>query len=90
VLGVEYQYRTADAIYDPNWVYFTTDEGVATAYASRCLDRIGRRVPGDVYEVKPIDHPQPDPDYSEWPEVYLRSHRARITRRTDCRDAFYN
>lgn|GEM_PF-1205626 len=81
-LGVKYHYTagTATTAYDPAWVYFTTDEGVAAAYASRCRDLAGRAVPGDLYEVKPIDPPQPDPDYWGWPGTFLRSRRARIIR----------
>jgi hypothetical protein len=81
-LGVKYHYTagTATTAYDPAWVYFTTDEGVATAYASRCRDLAGRAVSGDLYEVKPIDPPQPDPDYWGWPDTFLRSRRARIMR----------
>lgn len=54
-LGVAYVYAMADEEYSPDWVYVTADEGSARAYASRCLDRIGRPVPGDVYEVRPED-----------------------------------
>nr|WP_281010961.1 hypothetical protein [Pseudonocardia alni] len=44
VLGVAYVYAMADEEYSPDWVYVTADEGSARAYASRCLDRIGRPV----------------------------------------------
>lgn len=44
-----YRFRYVDnGTYDPTWVYFTTDMGVATGFANRFSDGSGRR-PGDVY-----------------------------------------
>lgn len=78
--GVTYQYLSRYAVHDPAWVYVTTDDSVAAAYASRYVGG-GRTVPGDLYEVQPLDPPQPDPDYRFFPEVFFLCRRARITRR---------
>lgn len=51
-LGFRYNYHALGAPYDPGWVYLTTDERVASAYASRYLDGHGRAIPGDVHEVQ--------------------------------------
>lgn len=79
-LGITYSYNMPDAPYDPRWVYFTTDEGVAQAYASRYVDGFGQRPPGDVYEVRPLDETRPDPDNRGFPATFRRSRRAEITR----------
>lgn len=79
-LGLGFQYHQPDAPYDPRWVYLTSDEGVARAYASRYLDGFGRRPPGAVYEVRALDEPRTDPDYSEFSTVYQRCRHAEIVR----------
>jgi hypothetical protein len=81
-LGVVYQYHSsyAAAVHDSAWVYITTDEGVAAAYASRYIGG-GPAVPGDLYEVQPLDAPQLDPDYVFFPDGFFRCRPARITRR---------
>lgn len=76
-LGYRFRYNVDNGTYDPTWVYFTTDMGVATGFANRFLDGSGRR-PGDVYLVEPLDEPQPDADYPTFPEVFLRTRQARI------------
>lgn len=79
-LGFRYNYHALGAPYDPGWVYLTTDERVASAYASRYLDGHGRAIPGDVHEVQPMDRPQVDPDYHLFPDIFLRCKKARIVR----------
>lgn len=79
-LGARYQYVMPGAVYDASQVYITTDDGVAAAYASRYLDPAGRSRPGDVYEVQPMETPQPDEDYAHFPDVFLQCQRARIVR----------
>lgn len=79
-LGLGFHYHDPDAPYDPRWVYLTSDEGVARAYASRYLDGFGRRPPGGVYEVRPLDEPRTDPDYRASPTTYRRCRRAEIIR----------
>ncbi|GAA4890802.1 hypothetical protein [Saccharopolyspora cebuensis] len=80
-LGFKFRYYAADAPYDPAWVYITADADVATGYASRFVNaHTSKEGHGDVYEVEPVDVPQSDPDYSVFPEVFLRCRSARITR----------
>lgn len=79
-LGLQFRYFAIGADYDPSWVYLTTDEGVAHAYASRYLAADYQAIPGDVYEVRPLDGVQADPDYKLFPEAFARSPRARIVR----------
>lgn len=79
-LGLRFRYLTPGAEYDPNWVYLTSDEGVAHAYASRYVTGGGERRPGDVYEVQPIGGVQVDPDYHPFPEAFVRCPQARIVR----------
>lgn len=80
-LGLSYEYLALGHTYDPDWVYVTTDEGVAAAYASRYVTSDDRTVPGDLYEVQPLDEPRVDPDYNLFPEVFFQCRRARIVRR---------
>jgi hypothetical protein len=79
-LGLKFQYLMDQAPYDPRWVYLTSDEAVASAYASRYLDGSGHPAPGDVYEVEPLDSPRVDPDHHVFPDAYSRCTRARIVR----------
>jgi hypothetical protein len=81
LLGLSYQYFALEHTYDPDWVYVTTDEGVAAAYASRHVTAEGRSLPGDLYEVQPLGEVHVDPDYDLFPEVFFRGRRARVLRR---------
>lgn len=82
-LGLSYQYLALQHTYDPDWVYVTTDEGVAAAYASRHVTGAGQTVPGDLYEVQPLDELLGDPDYDLFPRVFFRCRRARIVRQVE-------
>lgn len=79
-LGLQFQYLNPAGIYSPHWVYLTASSDVATGYASRYLEPGGERTPGDVYEIEPLEPPQPDPDYPSFPGVFLRCRDARIVR----------
>ncbi|TQM01704.1 hypothetical protein [Pseudonocardia kunmingensis] len=78
-LGLQYHYLVAGAVYDPGWVYVTTDAGAAHAYASRYLMGNGQPLRGDVYQVHPVGGVQLDPDYRLFPEAFARCPQARVT-----------
>ncbi|MBE8519248.1 hypothetical protein ILP97_17295 [Amycolatopsis sp. H6(2020)] len=71
-LGISVQYFSPYAVHDPAWVYVTTDEAVAAAYASRYQLLGGRPVPGDVYQVQPVGTLRENPDYGgHFPGTFL-------------------
>lgn len=77
-LGYNFNYHLKDAVYDPEYVYFTPKVEIATAFASRCVLPPVGEVPGDVYRVQPLGDVEPDPDFEPFPDIYLRAPRARI------------
>lgn len=86
VLGAQFSYRAGSAIYDPSFVYVTTDQDVARAYAGRYLTLAGDQEPGDLYRVRPIGPVHDDPDYAkggEFPGVVLRCRQAVIVEAVD-------
>lgn len=78
-LGLRFAYHNENAVYDPNWVYLTTDLGVAEAYAARYLDEKGIQGGGNVYSVIPQGAIEPDPDYAKaFPHEFVRVKTASV------------
>lgn len=80
-LGAVFTYIDQAAVYDPGFVYVTTDPDVARAYAARYLAPDGRGRPGDLYRVQAVSRVGLDSDYSrhgEFQGVFLRCREALV------------
>jgi hypothetical protein len=85
-LGLVFNYNQPwvanETTYDATKVYLTRHLGSALGYASRYIDKYGNAVPGDVYEVRPLGTPTPDPDYKHLglEGLFVRCRSAKIVR----------
>ena len=78
-LRLAYTYDQRGTVYDPAFVYLTTDLQMARLFASQYLSG-STSLAGDVYEVEPIGSCSLDPDFSssDFVGVFLRCKRARV------------
>lgn len=63
-LKIRVEYHLLGNTYDPSFVYFSTDQVVASAYAGRYESPEGP-FPGDLYVIRPEGEVSGDPDYPD-------------------------